>query len=118
MGQAAGLDGTCRMRCTDGSLADASGACPGSPVACPAGQTGDATGVCVAACSAGMSSGMGFAVDCTDRGCTWTLNDGTFGCATGNGTTCTRFCGAPTCQASTSKNEFGMTVPACVLRSN
>jgi hypothetical protein len=114
-GQAAALDGTCRMRCMDGSLADASGNCSGAPVTCPDGQTGDASGVCVAACNVGMTTGSGYAADCTARGCTWTLNDGVFGCSAGAGMTCKRFCPAPSCQAVTSMNEFKMTVTNCQI---
>jgi hypothetical protein len=114
-GQAAGLDGTCRMRCMDGSLADANGNCSGAPVNCPAGQTSDASGVCVSACMAGMTMGSGYSVDCTDRGCTWTLNDGVAGCAAGGGMTCKRFCPAPTCQAVQSMNEFNMVVTNCQI---
>lgn len=66
-GQAAGLDGTCRMRCMDGSLASASGQCSDVPVSCPAGQTADATNVCVAACNEGSSNGMGYSVECTTQ---------------------------------------------------
>jgi hypothetical protein len=114
-GQAAGLDGTCRMRCPDGSIADATGNCAGAPVTCPTGQTSDATGVCVSACAGGTTMGTGWLAECTDRGCTWTLNDGVFGCAAGAGMTCKRFCAAPSCQAATAKNEFGQVVPSCQL---
>jgi hypothetical protein len=114
-GQAAGLDGTCRMRCADGSLATANGVCSDVPVTCAAGQTADSSGVCVSACKTGMSSGDGFTADCTERGCTYTINDGALGCAAGAGMTCKRFCAAPTCQAATAMNEFKMTVTSCQL---
>jgi len=115
-GEAAGLDWTCRTRCTDGSLASSTGQCSDVPVACPAGQTADGSNVCVAACNVGSSSGTGYTVECTDRGCTWTLSDGAFGCTAAAGQTCARFCPAPTCQAAVSKNEFGQVVGTCQPR--
>jgi hypothetical protein len=115
-GQAADLTGTCRTICSDGAVADETDMCRAQPAACMAGQVADATGACVAACQAGTMTPTGYQVTCTDRGCTWHVNDGVMGCAAGAGKTCDKFCPAPTCQVTTRQNELGQTIWTCAAR--
>lgn len=117
-GQAASLENVCRRVCPDGSLADADDQCPAGMM-CPDGQTSDGADQCVPACTMGASMGDGFTVNCTARGCVWTLNDGVRGCRPREpGGTCEKFCPAPTCDAIVSMNEFGATVVSCGTGAN
>jgi hypothetical protein len=115
-GQAMDLGGTCRQICPDGAVADENDMCRPQAATCAAGQVADASGSCVAACVAGDMTGAGYKVSCTDRGCTWNVDDGVMGCAAGAGKTCDKFCPAPTCQVTTRKNELGQTIWTCAGR--
>lgn len=112
-GQAASaVDGTCRMLCPNGSLADAMGMCP-PPAMCDPGFVNDATGACVAACQMGpVNLAGGINGDCSAAGCRYTIPMGTYGCMTAGG--CTLHCGAPACSLGTSRNEFGNTIAVCM----
>lgn len=112
-GQAADLSGVCRMVCPDGSVADSTNTCKAQMTTCANGQVADSTGSCVAACMAGPVNGTGYMASCTNRGCTWHVNDGVMGCTAGAGKTCDKFCPAPSCQVTTTKNEFGKPIWGC-----
>jgi len=101
MGQAGALDGTCRVVCGDGTLADPMGACASSGGMCGTGQVADATNTCVTACKAGSDMGTGWKVDCTEKACKWTVDDGVQGCMNGP---CEKVCPAPICDVTTTVN--------------
>ncbi len=112
-GQAASaVDGTCRMVCPGGALADAMGVCPPPPM-CDPGFVNDASGVCVAACQMGpIQFAGGITGDCSPSGCRYSIPMGVDGCMTAGG--CTLHCGAPACSLGTSQNEFGNAIAACM----
>lgn len=112
-GQAADLGGVCRMVCADGSVADSTNTCKPRITVCPTGQTSDLSGTCVAACVTGTRSGTGWTATCTDRACTFHVNDGVMGCMAGAGKTCDKTCSAPDCQITTGVNEMGKTYWTC-----
>ena len=114
MGQAGALDGTCRVLCGDGSLADPMGNCPMAGGSCMMGQVPDATNTCVTACKTGSDMGAGWKVDCTDKGCKWTIDDGANGCTNGP---CEKFCPAPICDVTTTVNELMQTIWTCTTKN-
>lgn len=109
-GQAANGDGECRVLCMDGALADAMGTCGTSSVMCPDGEVADSSGSCVRACAMGMSMVDGRTVNCSPRGCLWTIPDGQDGCTNGP---CDRQCPAPDCELAVTRNEMNEVVWTC-----
>jgi hypothetical protein len=112
-GQAAGLDGSCRKLCPDGTLADAEGVCHGEGATCTDGRVKDPSNMCVRACAPGKRELGGLQVDCKARGCVWRIPSGEYGCKAAEGKTCEQLCPAPSCELVESKNEFGVSVLGC-----
>lgn len=111
-GQAAGIDGVCRLFCQDGSLADDMGQCTTPAGNCPMGMVADESGSCVAACPTRETSGQGWKVTCGEAGCTWIVDDAVAGCAGGP---CAAFCPAPTCLLATDPDDKGGVTWSCAI---
>jgi len=112
-GRSADLDNVCRVVCPNGALAGADDLCVHPPPTCTAGHLLDASGVCVPSCGIGKQQEDGYGIDCDDKSCTWTVDAGKPGCATTDGSACTKVCPAPLCDIAWRKDEFGRVHIVC-----
>ncbi len=112
-GTAAGLDGSCKKLCPDGSLEGEDG-CRGPGTDCSSGMVHDASGVCVRACATKSEPVGGIRADCKEAGCVYHVPPGQYGCKAAADGACEHHCPAPSCEMAETTNEFGAKVLSCI----